>query len=272
MIFEPRVYRNTGSSALAQLELIYHCTVQNIRATHRTGGLGIVINIIQVVVLVALFAAVMLTLGMRGSAIRGDFLLYIMSGVFLFKVHVKAIGAVFGADGPTSPMMLHAPMNTIVSIVSSALGALYIQTVSLLVILFVYHAAFTPITIDEPVGALAAYLLAWLSGCAGGMVFRAAKPWAPRPVTLVKTVYQRANMFASGKMFLANSIPVFILPWFIWNPLFHAIDQARGYVFLNYNPHHTTMLYPLWFSLALITVGLMGEFFTRKHASASWAA
>lgn len=272
MIFEPRVYRNTGSSALAQLELIYHCTVQNIRATHRTGGLGIVINIIQVVVLVALFAAVMLTLGMRGSAIRGDFLLYIMSGVFLFKVHVKAIGAVFGADGPTSPMMLHAPMNTIVSIVSSALGALYIQTVSLLVILFVYHAAFTPITIDEPVGALAAYLLAWLSGCAGGMVFRAAKPWAPKPVTLAKTVYQRANMFASGKMFLANSIPVFILPWFIWNPLFHAIDQARGYVFLNYSPHHTNMLYPLWFSLALITVGLMGEFFTRKHASASWAA
>ena len=35
-------------------------------------------------------------LGMRGSPIRGDFLLYMMSGVFLYMTHVKALGAVAG--------------------------------------------------------------------------------------------------------------------------------------------------------------------------------
>jgi ABC-type polysaccharide/polyol phosphate export permease len=66
---------------------------------------------------------------------RGDFLLYVMSGVFLFMTHVKAVGAVAGAEGPTSPMMKHAPMNTIVSIAAAALSALYIQVLSAGVVL-----------------------------------------------------------------------------------------------------------------------------------------
>jgi ABC-type polysaccharide/polyol phosphate export permease len=38
---------------------------------------------------------------------------------------------------------------------------------------------------------------------------------------------------------------------FIWNPLFHIIDQARGFVFINYNPHYTSISYPIYVSLAL---------------------
>lgn len=252
------------------MELIYHYTVQTIRAGHRTGSLGVLINIFQIVVLVLLFALLMSLFGGRRAAVRGDFLLYIMTGVFLFKTHIQATGAVFGAAASTSGLMQHMPMNTIVAIVASSLSTLYIQIMSILVILFVYHAAFTPITIDHPIGALAAFLLAWFSGCAVGMVFRAARPWAEKPVSMAKTVYQRANMLASGKMFLANSLPAMILPYFLWNPLFHTIDQARGYVFLNYTPHYTSLTYPFYFSLALLTIGLLGEYFTGKNASVSW--
>lgn len=271
-MFEQRVHRSTRSSALGHLELIYHYTVQTIRSGHRTGSLSVLINIFQTTVLILLFALLMSLFRARGAAVRGDFLLYIMSGVFLFKTHIQATGAVFGAAASTSGMMQHMPMNTIVAIAAEALSTLYIQVVSMLVILFVYHALFQPITIDQPVGAMAAFLLAWLSGCAVGMVLRAVKPWAVRPVTMAKTVYQRANMLASGKMFLANSLPAIILPYFLWNPLFHTIDQARGYVFLNYSPHYTSMTYPLYFSAALLTIGLVGEYFTGKNASISWRA
>jgi ABC-type polysaccharide/polyol phosphate export permease len=269
-VFEQRVHRTTRSSALGQMELIYHYTVQSIRAGHRSGSLGVLINIFQTVVLIMLFALLMSVFGGRQAAVRGDFLLYIMTGVFLFKTHIQATGAVFGAASSTSGLMQHMPMNTIVAITASALSTLYVQIMSALVILFVYHAAFTPVSIEDPVGVLAAFLLAWLSGCAVGMVFRAAKPWAEKPVTLAKTVYQRANMLASGKMFLANNMPALVLPYFLWNPLFHTIDQARGYTFLNYTPHNTTMTYPLYFSLALLTIGLLGEYFTGKNASFSW--
>ena len=93
-------------------------------------------------------------LGLRGAALRGDFLIYIMSGIFLYMTHSKALGAVVGSEGPASPMMQHAPMNTLISICSAALGSLYIQILSLGAILFIYHVAFTPLEVEQPDGCL----------------------------------------------------------------------------------------------------------------------
>ncbi len=115
-------------------------------------------------------------------------------------------------------------------------------------------------------------LLAWFSGCAVGLVLLALKPWMPNVVTIVAQIYTRANMITSGKMFVANSMPTYILAMFDWNPLFHCIDQARGFVFVNYNPHYSSVIYPIVLSLVLIMIGMMGEFYTRRHASRSWAA
>jgi ABC-type polysaccharide/polyol phosphate export permease len=63
-----------------------------------------------------------------------------------------------------------------------------------------------------------------------------------------------------------------MLAMFDWNPLFHIIDQARGFTFVNYFPHHSNWQYALYSRLSSLVIGLMGEFYTRKHASASWMA
>lgn len=271
-MFQPQVRKSPARGALEILELIFHASVRNVRKSHGNAVIGLLINIVQTVLMVIVFYVMFDLLGLRGSAIRGDFLLFVMSGIFLFLTHTKTVGAVAGAEGPTSPMMKHAPMNTIVAIASAALSALYLQILSAAVVLFVYHAAFTPITIHEPIGTMAMMLLSWFSGVAVGMVLLAAKPWAPEIIGIVTQIYQRANMIASGKMFVANMTPGYILAMFDWNPLFHCIDQARGFVFLNYNPHFSSMTYPFYVSLALLMIGLMGEFYTRKHASVSWGA
>jgi len=77
-------------------------------------------------------------------------------------------------------------------------------------------------------------------------------------------------MIASGKMLLANNAPPYIRSWFDWNPLFHTIDQGRGFIFLNYTPRFTSIDYPIYYGLVCVMIGLMAEFFTRQHASASW--
>jgi len=265
--------RKTRLGGALQLgELIFHATVRKIRSNHGNPIIGLALNIMQTVVLVLVFYVMFSVLGLKGNKVRGDFLLFLMSGIFLFLTHNKTLGAVVGAEGPTSPMMKHAPMNPVVAVAASALAALYLQVLSAAVVLFVYHAAFKPITIFQPVGALAMLLLAWFSGVAIGLVLMAIKPWFPTAVSLVSTIYQRANMIASGKMFVVNALPAHMIAYFTWNPLFHTIDQARGFTFLNYNPHFTSILYPVYLSLALLMIGLMGEFFTRKHASLSWGA
>lgn len=270
MIFEQRRYRTTAASAIGMLELIHLSIVRAQREKHKNAVVGFVVELFQTVAMLLIFMLLFSFLGLRGSAIRGDFVLFMMSGIFLYRTHIKSVDATFSAAESTSGMLLHAPLNTIVLLVAGALSMLYKQLLTALTLLFIYHAAITPITIDKPVGTLAMFLLTWLSGCTLGVVFYAVKPWWPRGVGMVKTVYQRMNMVASGKMFVANAMPGFVLQWFTWNPLFHTIDQTRGYVFINYNPHYSSGLYPLYFSLVAVTIGLLVEFFTRRRASISW--
>jgi len=272
-MFQPiRTRRSTLQVALTILELIYHSIVRSVRKSHNNAFMAIATNLLQAVIFVAAFYVMFSILGLRGSALRGDFLLYIMSGIFLYMTHSKALGAVVGSEGPASPMMQHAPMNTIIAICSAALGALYIQVLSLGAILFVYHVAFVPIHIEQPLAAFGMLLLAWFTGAALGLVLLAIKPWFPTAVGVFSTIYQRANMIASGKMFVANTLPGFMLAMFDWNPLFHTIDQARGFAFINYNPRYSDPMYAFWVGLVLVMIGLMGEFYTRKHASLSWSA
>ena len=271
-MFSTRGATPRGTGALALGEVVYHSAVRSVRKSHRNAVVGLALNIFQTVLLVVVFYFMFSLLDIRGAAIRGDFLLYIMTGIFLFMCHIKAVSAVLQAEGLGSPIMKHAPMNILVSIAAAALGALYIQVLSLLTVLFVYHVAMNPITIDQPVGAMAMVLVAWFSGVGVGMVFLALKPWMPELVQVTSQVYMRANMVASGKMFVANSLPAFMLPIFSWNPLFHAIDQARGFTFINYQPMHSSAFYPLWVGLACVMLGLMGAFYTRQRASISWEA
>jgi ABC-type polysaccharide/polyol phosphate export permease len=271
-MFQPAVRRTPTRTAFGMLELVFHASVRNVRKNHGNPVIGLLLNIIQTVMLVAVFFVMFNLLGMRGAAIRGDFLLYVMSGIFMFMTHIKALSSVAGCDGPTSAMMKHAPMNTFVAITSAALAALYTQVLSATVVLYIYHAAFVPISIHDLPGALGMLILSWSSGAAIGTIVLAMKPWAPDAVGIISQLYQRANMIASGKMFVANTMPSHKLSLFDWNPLFHTIDQGRGFIFLNYHPHYSNYMYPIKVTLVLFVIGLMLESFTRKHASVSWGA
>lgn len=271
-MFRVETGKSGASAALAIGDRIYHSTVREIRRGHRHALLGLISNIIQTLIFIGVFYAMMTLLGMRGAAIRGDFIVYLMSGIFLFLTNVKSMGAVAGSEGPTSAMMLHAPMNTAIAMSSAALAALYTQILSIIVVLGGYHIAVAPVHIDDPVGAIGMVLLAWANGVATGMVVLAVKPWWPAGAGIAQTLYSRANMIASGKMFVANTLSYTMLKVFNWNPLFHIIDQARGFAFINYNPHNSSLTYPVYVTLVLFAIGLIGEYHTRRHASLSWRA
>lgn len=271
-MFEAQRRANRRQSAFAVLGLIYHSIVREVRKSHRSPIIGLLMNILQAAIFVLVFYVIFSMLGARGASIRGDFMIYLMTGIFLYLTHTRAMGAVLGAEGPTSEMMNHTPLNTTITVAAAALSALYMQALALSVMLLFYHVVFSPVVIDQPVQAVGMFLLAWGSGVAVGTVFVALRPWMPELVGIASTVYTRANMLASGKMFVANSLPASMLALFDWNPLFHAIDQMRGFVFLNYNPHFTSISYALKVTFALLCIGLIGEYYTRRMASRSWGA
>ncbi|WP_347818270.1 ABC transporter permease [uncultured Planktomarina sp.] len=273
MFAKPRHTRSGISGTLAFLEQVYFGTVRSMRkSSGRNAVLGLIGSMAQTVVFVMAFYFMFQLMGVRTSPIKGDYMLYIISGIAMFMIHNTAVQTVSKAEGPTSGMMQHAPMNTMIAVCSAALQSLYQQTITVGTILLIYHLAFNPVYIFNPIGLAGVFLLSWFTGVAIGMVFLALTPWPPPLVNILLMVYRRVNMLASGKMFVANTLPSFMLAMFDWNLLFHCVDQARGMMFINYSPMHSNLSYPLKVALVAVVLGLMGEFFTRKRASMSWGS
>ncbi|WP_420585570.1 ABC transporter permease [Ruegeria sp.] len=258
--------------AFTTAELIFHAVVRNVRSQHSNAVLAILINILQVLALVAVFYTIMSFMGTRVAKIRGELVLFLLSGVFLFLTHIKAVGSLSGLSTGNNPMMLHSPMNMMVVLLATACGSLYTQMMTIIIILFLYSVAISPIEIQDPGGAFAMLMLAWFTGCSVGVVFMALSPWFPTTVTMLSNIYRRLNMIFSGKMFVANALGGAMLGMFAWNPLFHIIDQCRGFVFRNYFPRNTSWEYALWVGIVLLMIGLLGIFFSRQHVSQSWGA
>jgi ABC-type polysaccharide/polyol phosphate export permease len=271
-MFQSQLRTNRVNSAFAMFRLMFHIASHQIRSRNGNAAVALILNFVQVIVMIGVLYFMNWLMGRGGMRIRGDLMVYFISAVGLFMMHVKTMGAVSGAAGPTSAMMKHGPMNTIVTIGGAALGALYMQTLTMLFLFTLYHCAVTPISFDQPVPSMGMMLLAWVSGIAIGLLFRAITPWAPGFMMIVSTVYRRANIISSGKMIVANMTPTHILAYFDWNPLFHIIDQGRGFIFLNYNPHYSNVSYPIKVTIACLMLGVIAERFTRSRQSLSWGA
>ena len=252
------------------LTLVYHGTVRKVRSSKGNAIQALLMEILQSATVVIFFYVLITFLGMRGVAVRGSFVLYVLTGAFLFLTHNKAISAV-GGGGPTNPMLKHAPVSTLMLIVSGAFASLYVQILAVLVITFIANVLIDPFTVYNLRGVTLCFIIAWFSGCAIGIIFLSLRPFFPATIKIIEQVYKRANMIFSGKMFLANTLPGYMLMWFNWNPLFHTIDQARGYAFVNYTPHYTNLQYPMYLSPVLICVGMMLEHGARTYVSASWS-
>ena len=271
LLFAARQNKTFLSAAFTTLALIYHVTVHDLRKAHRNALVGLLLQATAMVVMILGFRLMFHILGAKGSPVRGDYIVYIMSGIFLYFTHIGSVSAVSGAGSATSPMMKHGPMNTAVLITGSALAALYRSTFSAFAVLGLYYL-WKPFELENGLACFAMLMLAWGSGCTVGLIFLAVKPWSPAATNILTTVYTRANMIASGKMFLANTVPAHILVFFNWNPLFHIIDQTRGFAFINYTPHNSSLSYPIYVSIACLMIGLMAEFATRQVVSLSWSA
>ncbi len=253
---------------LAFLELIYHSVVREVRTQSGNATFGILKELGFLITFIGFFYLIFAFLG-RGAAIRGDFMMFLLSGVALLIIHMKAITSVRTALNATSPIMQHAPMTVMLSILAKAFGGLYMQAVAFLILLIALWIFGMDLTVENPPALLLPIILSWASGIAIGMVLMTISPVAPAAVALFAQLYVRAQMITSGKFIPAGYMPTKLVSWFDWNPLFHTIDQARLAIFINYNKEVTSIYYPLWFTAGFLVLGLMGELWARRNLSKS---
>lgn len=251
-------------------DLVFHTTVRTIRS--QSGGnptLGLLTTVAQTLTMVMIFYLMFAVIGMRTSSIRGDPMLFLVSGILLFFLHNNAVQATVSSGSSVGALMMHAPMTPTLVIISTVLSKLYLHTLVMFIIIGGLYLFRGEVEIHDPPAVILPFFLAWISGVVVGLLMLVFKPFAPKLANIISTIYQRANMITSGKFFVANMLPGSILPFFSWNPLFHSIDQMRGALFVNYYPHNTSLSYPIKFVMVGLLIGLMFEFWLRKTVSKS---
>lgn len=250
------------------IELVYHSVVREVRMQSGNATFGILKELGNMAMFMGMFYLIFTFLG-RQIAIRGDFMMFLLTGIVLMVTHMKAIGSVMGASNAISSIMQHSPMTVILSILANAFAGLYLQLCAVIIIVFVLWVFGMDLTVDNPAGLVLPVIFAWASGISVGLMFLLLVPLAPKLMKTFAKVYMRAQMVTSGKFMPAAYLPSSLIGWFDWNPLFHCIDQARLATFVNYNKEVSSMSYPIWFTVIFIVLGLMGELWSRKNLSAS---
>lgn len=178
-MFTQRRTRSMGGAIFTTAALIYHQTVQNLRKTHRNAVLGLVLTMLQASIMIGAFFLMYVILGVRAAPLRGDFMLFIMSGIFLFMAFNQCLGAVSSAGKATSAMLKHGPMNTAISMCGAALAALYNNMLTALVLVGLYHTLWQPIQIEDWKASLGMMVFAWFAGGAVGLLLLSITSWLP---------------------------------------------------------------------------------------------
>lgn len=265
-----RVNKTLFGASMSFMELLFHSIVRSARKSSGNATLGLGISILQSLIMLAIFFLLFTVLGMKSVAIRGDFVIFLLTGIFLFLTHNKAVSSAMGAISPVGGLTLHTPISSLLNVMASVLSGLYLQILGFAIILLVVHILRGGLEFYNPAGLIFPFFMAWASGIAIGLMFGVLRPFAPKFIPMVAMMYRRLNMITSGKMLPANYMSATMITWFDWNPLFHTIDQARGHAFVNYFPRHTNMEYPVYLSLSLVMVAMMIEFWLRKNMGESW--
>ncbi len=250
------------------MELVYHSVVREVRTQSGNATFGILKEVGQIATFMAVFYLLFMFMG-RSAAIRGDFMMFLITGILLLMTHIKAISSVRSANNATSPMMMHAPMTVILSILANAFAGLYLQAIAVFIVVTTLWIFGMDTSIQNPPGLVLPVIFSWASGIGIGMIFMMIAPVAPGFMKVFTQAYMRAQMLTSGKFLPAAYMPSSMIGFFDWNPLFHTIDQARLATFINYNKEVSSLDYAIWFTFVTVTIGLMGELWARKNLSAS---
>ena len=253
----------TLGKVLEFFRLLYVFTAHNARGTQRNALVAILLRIVVMASLGAAFFVIMSVTGIRNMGGRTDQIWLLLTGLFLFFIHIGTFKTAMTGLDPNSGMNVHPPVTPLLELFSSALGQLYINIIAIGVIGLAIHVLFIELEVDNLRGVFVAVFWTWLSGVAIGTVFSGLSAFIPVFQTIGQVLMRRANMIFSGKMFAANTLPPAVIPFFIWNPLFHTIDQCRGAVFRNYVPRYTSIEYPMWFTFVAFVIALL-LFHARK--------
>lgn len=189
----------------------------------------------------------------RRVPIYTDTITFIISGLIAYMGFRYTVNAVLRTNSALRRLLIFPTVTLEHGVISSAL----IEWVNAFVVFAVVAAMnlilFGNGEMDNALLWFEGMTLACALGASYGYLFVALTEINPG-FRQAGNVILRPAFFISGIFFTANELPERVLPFFIWNPLLHAVEIARDGMLFHYQSRIVSALYPLAWIVGLTVV------------------
>ena len=127
---------------------------------------------------------------------------------------------------------------------------------SLIVFCIIGAWAGIPIASDQLIAFVGCILISWMLGCGLGLILGISSLKVSE-LEKVVTYAQRPLLFISAILYPISAIPSQYREYLLWNPLVHTVEYSRNCLFHEYNAANVNMLYPAFFALICLSLGMV---------------
>lgn len=245
--------------------LIWALTVRGLREATGGAAMGFLKGVLMALAFCLIFYFVVTFFGLGRLTVRGDLMVFILIGAGFFFAMKFTMAAAMQAMRSSWKMAAHPHLSPVLFVYADCLGVLYNWTLAI-VLIFIGNGLVTgEMALEKPLMFFPIWIITWLTGMGLGMVLGFLLTYFSWAI-LFKRILFKLMFFTSGKFTNANLIPGEMLPVFLWNPLFHLIDQMRDAAFVNYTAQKTNMVYPTIFCIVLLLAGhMLHDYMLRRR-------
>ena len=254
------IYKTTVTA-----QKLFHYAVGMVRQESGSTSMGFLKALLENLFMFFSIMIIMLLLRGIGVNIRGEFGFFVLSGVALFMLHNKIITALMLKKG-TDPMLAILSISRGMMILGAIIHTVYMQFFVTCILFFGCVIIYGTVPVFDWNMLIFCYLLTILWSVSLGSIFLALLPLSPEIFKKIAMMYRRVGMVTSGKMIPGNLLGLMgrFQGLFLFNPLFHLIDQSRGAMFQHYVPNVSNIYFPIQMSAAVFAVSSIIYFALKK--------
>lgn len=198
----------------------------------------------------------------RGAPIDVDISMFFFTAIIPWLLFSRMVSSVSGAVDANQQLLSYPHVKTLDVVVARMI--LEFSTLMLVSLIYLsggyYLGYFTGI--ESVLLVMLPLFVVTLLGVGLGLVFGAIKYYMSA-ITNIQSVFLRILFFASGKFFVADSLPPALRDWLWYNPLLHITEWVRSSFFSSFESRFYDWTYPVKFALVVLFLGLASERVTR---------
>jgi capsular polysaccharide transport system permease protein len=217
--------------------------------------------LLTVLVFVLIFSA------MRSDSPGGMPLIpFMLTGIVSFTLFKDPWTQMQNGISTNKSLLAFPQVTTFDVLIARALMAISISLFVLAFMLGMAHLLGYESDIESPLGVLAIIGLMCIMGVGLGFLFAALEPIMPSVKQVSSLIMGRPLFLGSGLFFIADTIPVQVREYVLYNPLLHCMELLRTEYFHEFHSAHGSWSYVSAWAFGSLAVGLAAHRGLRRKA------